>query len=253
MIRKLNYTDRVKIKREDVVIKLITNNDENWFDADLSRLANYNLHPGSLVFLEAYRLTNWMRFDFGRVGKITPPKDSHLRLFNTPMGIKFRVKVTSPGDNHKLLAEADAIPLLTLEQENYDNNPLLEVEPSKELGHEIYRVDFSEGKPVLLINSVVGNYKLIGRSPAFLSLALPSVFREILTKILVIDKWTDDNDIEEWHCRWIRFVKLLPGTDEMPDIEDVEECLDWIQNTVSMFAKKQKLRMQFKEFWRDEL
>jgi len=253
MIRKLNYTDRVKIKREDVVIKLMTNNGENQFDANLSRLTNYNLPPESLVFLEAYRLTSWMRFDFGRVGKIAPPKNPHLKLFNIPMGIKFRVKVTAPGDIHKLLAEADAIPLITPEQENYDNAPLLEVMPSQELGDEIYRVDFSEGKPVLLINSEAGNYKLIGRSPAFLSLALPAIFREILTRILVIDKMADDNDMEDWRCRWIRFAKSLPKTDEIPEVDDVEECLDWIQNTVSMFTKRQKLMAQFKEFWRDEL
>ncbi|MCK6584498.1 MAG: hypothetical protein L6Q49_15495, partial [Anaerolineales bacterium] len=180
-------------------------------------------------------------------------KDRYLKLFNTPTGIKFRVKVTAPGKIHKLLAEADAIPLIAPEEENYSNAPLLEVMPSQELGDEIYRVDFSEGTPVLLINSEMGSYKLIGRSPAFLSLALPAVFREILTKILVIDKMADDNDMEDWHCRWIRFVKLLPGTDEIANVDDVEKCLDWIQDTVGMFAKKQKLGMQFKEFWRDEL
>jgi hypothetical protein len=252
MIRKLNYTDRVKIKREDVVIKLTKNNDENWFDADLSRLANYNLPPESLLFLEAYRLTNWMRFDFGRIGKITPPKNPHLKLFHTPIGIKFRVKVTAPSAIHKLLAEADAIPLITPEQEYYPNAPLLEVQP-EELGDEVYRLDFSNGNPVLLINSELGNYKHIGRHPAFLSLALPAILGEILTRILVGQQWSDDSDFEDWRCRWIKFVKSLPGVDEIPEVVNVEECLDWIQDTVSIFAKKQKLRLQFKEFWRDEL
>lgn len=252
MIRKLNYTNRVKIKREDVVIKLIENNGENWFDADLTRLTNYNLPHESLLFLEAYRLTNWMRFDFGRVEKITPPKDMQLRAFNTPIGIKFRVKVTAPGGVHKLLAEADAIPLVIPEEESYAKNSLLEVMPSAELGDEIYMVDFSEGKPVLLINSEMGNYKLIARSPAFLSLALPAVFREILTRILVVEKINDDDDMDDWHCQWIKFAKLLPGIDEVPDVDDVEKCLDWIQDAAGMFAKKQNLRKQFKEFWRDE-
>ncbi|GAB4403923.1 MAG: hypothetical protein OHK003_31840 [Anaerolineales bacterium] len=252
MIRKLNYTERARIKRDDIVIKLAKRGVENWFDADLSRLINYNFPPRSLLFLEAYRLTSWMRFDFGSIGNITPPKDRHLKLFDTPTGIKFRVKVTAPNDAHKLLAEADAIPLIAPEEDNYDKAPLLEVMPSQELGDEIYRVDFSEGKPVLLINNEVAHYKLIGRSPAFLSLALPAVFREILVKILIIDQIVDDSDMEDWHCRWIRFAKSLPGAGEMPDSDDVEKCQDWIQDAVAVFARKQKLRMMFKEFWRDE-
>lgn len=254
MIRKLNYTDRIKIKREDIVITWINNNGENWFDADLSKLSGsfYNFPPDGLVFLEAYRRTNWMRFDFGQVGKITPPKDRHLRLFDMPKGVKFRVKVTSPGDTHKLLAEADAIPLIVPEEDDHNIDPLLEVQPSSELGDEIYRVDFSEGRPILLINNDVGYYKLIGRSHCFLSLALPAIFREILTKILIVDKRNDDNEMEEWHCRWIKFVKSLPGIDEIPDVDDVEKCQDWIQDAVSMFARKHKLKMKFKEFWRNE-
>jgi len=253
MIRRLNYTNRVKISREDVVIELRMNNAENWFDSDLSKLANYKLPSESLVFLEAYRLTSWMRFDFGRIGKLIPPKNLHLKSFDSPVGVKFRVKVTAAGDIHKLLAVADAIPLRTPDQAKYDKDPLLEVMPSKELGDEIYRVDFAESHPVLLINSEVGNYKIIGKSPAFLSLALPAIFREILIQIIIVDKMTDDDDMEDWHCRWIRFAKLLPGMDDLPNVDDNEECLDWIKKTVAVFAKKQKLKVQFKEFWRDEL
>ncbi|MEW6286710.1 MAG: hypothetical protein AB1509_10825 [Chloroflexota bacterium] len=252
MIRKLNYTDRVRIKREDIVIKLLKNDGQNWFDADFSRLINYGLPSESLLFVEAYRLTNWMRFNFGCVGSVVPPKDRHLKFFDSPAGIKFRVKVTAPSDTHKLLAEADAVPLIVPEEGNYTNSPLLEVMPSRELGDEIYRIDFSEGKPVLLINSEVANYKSVGRSPAFLSLALPAIFREILTRILVVDQRNDDNDMDDWHCRWIRFAKSLPGIGETPRVDEIEKCQDWIQDAVSVFARKQKLRKEFKEFWRDE-
>jgi len=253
MIRRFNYTNRTRIRREDIVITLREQNGDNWFDADLIKLANYELPSESLVFLEAYRLTNWMRFSYGHIGKLTPPKNLHLKLFDSPEGVKFRLKVTAAGDVHKLLAEADAISLLTQDQAEGIKEPLLPVMPSKELGDEIYRVDFSEGHPVLLINSEVGNYKDVGRSAAFISLAIPAVLREILTQIIIVDERIDDEDMDDWHSRWIRFIKQLPGIGELPRMDDNEECSDWIQNAVAVFAKKQKLRAQFKEFWRDEL
>jgi hypothetical protein len=228
-------------------------NDQSWFNADLSRLVNYELPGESLVFLEAYRQTNWMRFDFGKVGKIVPPKDMHLSLFDIPVGIRFRVKITASGNVHKLLAEANAIPLITPDDEAYKTSPLLDVEPTKKLGDEIYRVGFpDDGKPVLYINSEAGNYKIIGKSPAFLSLALPAIVRDILFKIVIIYDWNDDTDMDDWRSRWVRFATSLPGSDKLPDGNE-DERLDWIQDIVSWFAKKEKLGTQFKEFWRDEL
>lgn len=253
MIRKFNYTDRVRIRRDDIMIALQENHGGNTFSADLSKLSEYGLPPDSLVFLEAYRLSNWMRFSFGTLGTIKPPKDPCLTRFDSVEGIKFRLKVTASGDLHKLLAEADAIPLITSEQDQEAAEPLLPVMPSKDLGDEIYRIDFSDDMPVLLINSEAGNYKDIGRSPAFLSLALPSVLREILMHIIIIDGRDDDDDLDDWHCRWIRFIRQFPGIGEIPKLEDGgEDCMDWIQTAVAAFARKQKVKAKFLEFWMEE-
>ncbi len=253
MIRKFNYTNRIRIKREDISIALEEQtNGEFWFVADVSEITEYGLPPESLVFLEAYRLANWMRFSFGRVGALAQPENRHLERFETPDGIKFRIKVTADGELHKIIAEANAIPLLLPGEEEGAKDPLLPVMPSNELGEEIYRLDFSEDKATLLINSEVGYYKDIGRSPAFISLVLPNIFREILTRIVIIEKSLNDDDMEDWRCRWIRFAKQLKGVGEPPSLEEKEECSDWIQNVVSAFAKGQKIRAEFALYWRGE-
>lgn len=252
MIRRFNYTNRVRIRRKDVMITLRNQNGENRFDADLSKLSNYDFPPESLIFLEAYRQTNWMRFEYGRVGALIPPKNLCLAQFGSCEGVLFRIKITAVDDSHRLLAEADAIPLVMPDQEEGEREPLLPVIPSKELDDEIYRLDFSGDRPVLLINSEVGSYKNIGRSPAFLSLVIPAILREILTRIIIIDKQMEEEDMEDWHSRWIRFIKQFPGIGENPVIEDNDECSDWIQTAVAVFAKKQKTRGKFLEFWRDE-
>ena len=95
MIRRFNYTNRIRILRKDVPIKLREEDGKIFFDADLSALKEYDLPLESFVFVEAYRQTNWMRFKFGQVGAITPEKNRHLSQFETPEGILFRVKVTA--------------------------------------------------------------------------------------------------------------------------------------------------------------
>jgi hypothetical protein len=113
------------------------------FNADL-RLTDHELPAEALVFVEAYRRTTWMRFPFGTVADIQapPPERRRLSEFDSAEGIRFRVKVTQPRDEHILLAAADRIPLGKPEDEA-DKEALLPVVPV-ELGDEVWRVDLDD-------------------------------------------------------------------------------------------------------------
>src|ERR1043166_1165104 len=250
MIRKFNYTDRIRIRRKDVRITLREENGKFAFDADLSALGDYELPPESFVFIEAYRQANWTRFNFGQVGAITPDKNCDLSQFESPDGLLFRLKVTPNGEIHKLLAEADHIPLARPQQNQGDRMPLLPVKPQK-LGDEIYRLDFTGGGPLLLINSDAGHYADIGRAPAFVSLVYPGVFREILSRVLLIEQHDDDANPDDWQSQWIRFALLYPGLGELPGPEDTDGRGDWIDKAVSAFAKQLQARAKFAEFWKE--
>jgi hypothetical protein len=250
MIRKFNYTDRIRIQRKDVRITLREENGKFAFDADLSALADYELPQESFVFVEAYRQTNWMRFSFGQVGAITPDKNRDLSQFESPDGLLFRVKVTPNGDIHKLLAEADHIPLARPDQNQGERKPLLPVKPQK-LGDEIYRLDFSGDRPLLLINSEAGNYADIGRAPAFVSLVYPNVFREILNRVLLVEEHDDDASSDDWKSQWVRFASLNPGLGELPPTDDTDGRSDWIDKAVAAFAKQLQTRAKFAEFWKE--
>ena len=252
MIRRFNYTHRIRIRRKDIRILLSQENGQFSFDADLTALADYDLPPESSVFVEAYRQTNWMRFEFGQVGAITPQKNRDLSQFDSPEGLLFRVKVTPKGDIHTLLAEADRIPLTGPDESEGERNPLLPVKPQK-LGEEIYRVDFSGGPPILLINSEAGNYADIGHSPAFVSLVYPAVLREILTRVLFVKKHDDASNPEDWQSQWVRFASLPPGIGDLPDLEDIDGRTDWIEKAVTAFSKQIQTRAKFSEFWKGVL
>ena len=129
MIRRLNYTGRIKIFRSDLRLATREVGGALSFDADL-RLIDYELPAEALVFVEAYRQTTWMRFSFGTVAAMQPPVDRWLHEFDSPDGILFRVKVTQAKDEHVLLAVADRIPLAQPDQ-NTDQESLLEAVPAE--------------------------------------------------------------------------------------------------------------------------
>jgi hypothetical protein len=149
------------------------------------------------------------------------------------------------------LAEADRIPLAKIEEEQTPRTPLLPVKPQK-LGDEIYRLDFSSpgNSPLLLINSDAGEYSVIAKSPAFVSLVYPAVFREILVRVLIIDGHDDYDDRDEWRSQWVRFATLLSGLGDLPKIDETEDRFDWIDKAVSSFGKRIQVRNRFAEFWK---
>src|SRR5688572_6879666 len=130
MIRRLNYTGRIKIHRADVLLATRELDGVLVFDADL-RLQDYELPADALVFIEAYRQTKWMRFGFGTVATLQPPPPEQRQLteFESPEGIRFRVKITQAENEHILLADADRISLSQPEGDA-DTESLLEVVPA---------------------------------------------------------------------------------------------------------------------------
>ena len=251
MIRRFNYTDRIRILREDVLIQLRQTDGWLAFDATLI-LGDYGLSEEALVFVEAYRQTSWMRFDFGTVGAVIPPQDCRLSEFDSPDDILFRVKVTQASDTHVLLAEADLVPLERPEESDDKRVPLLPVKPHP-LGDEIYRVDFSDDRPRLLINNAAGDWRAIAKSPAFASLVYPNVFREVLTRVVMLDGHDDESEPTNWRSLWLKLAESLPGVGDCPSSTDPEdERLDWIDSAVQAFAAKLKNLARFGEYWKKE-
>jgi len=251
MQRRFNYTERVRILQEDVRFSLRQANGKWSFDASIA-LAEYELPENSLVFVEAYRQTVWMRFAWGTVGSANAPADRTLSEFESPEDILFRIRVTSPGTSEEphglLLAEADRIRLRGPEETDDSGDPLLPVVPF-DLGDELWRIDFSE-KPRLLLNRQAGDYKQIGQHPAFVALTYPAAMREILTYILLVLGHRDYDDINDPHSRWLRFAVQVLGMDEPPIEEDGEEAARrWVGEAVTTFTRKHGLLERFQGFW----
>jgi hypothetical protein len=250
MLRRFNYTGRKRIRQEDVPIKLTGKGAVLEFEADLASVAKYELPTDAKLFVEAYERAAYMRFDFGTVGAISAParKERLLTEFEGSDAVRFRVKVVDAGHEGQLLAEADGIFPRTPDETEKDRFPLLPVR-SATLGSEVWAIDFpesSQDRPVLLVNVEVGDRTALVRSPGFMSLAWPSIVREILKQILVVDGQSDLDDDGDWHCLWLQFGKSLhPSSANPPDKPD--DASEWIGEVVKAFCEKYKLMSRFKE------
>jgi hypothetical protein len=251
MQRTFNYTDRLRILHEDVKFSLRQESGRWGFDATL-KLDAYELPVEGLIFVEAYRQTTWMRFDFGTIGNCIVPPERQLTEFDSPEDILFRVRVTSPGTVEEphglLLAEANRVPLRGADETENPVTSLLPVIPS-DLGAEVWKLDF-EDRPRLLLNGAAGNYKQVGLEPGFVAVVYPAALREILYRILHREKYRSLDDSDDWRARWLRFAADILGVGEPPETEDDPEADDiWIDGASAAFASKHALLDKFRMFW----
>lgn len=248
-VRTLNYTNRLRLRREDIDILILTTNlGEYAFDAAL-RLEKYKLLDEAKVFVEAYRQTHWMRFNFGSVTSLSPPKNRTLSIFDNVDGILFRVRVTSTSaSNGLLLAEGDRIPFRSKDEKPQRRIPLLPVVP-EDLKDEICKVSYEGSGPELIVNSSLGNWRGLARDPVVIALIYPLVLRDVLSRVCYIENDFDLDDRSDWRTRWCKFAELLPGMDVYP--EDINEREDWIDSAVASFARRNAVLAKFGLYWKE--
>jgi hypothetical protein len=246
MLRRFNYTGRKKINRSAVRLTLTRrDNEPPAFDAAI-RLDGLNLPAAARVYVEAYYHESYMRFDFGRVGDIRPPADRRLTDIDAGASALFRVKVIDESGEHgRILAEADGLSPLDSEEAAANREPLLPV-VTADLGHAVWKLDFADDRPVLVLNRLIDNIHMTARGDdAFFALVYPAVVQRILLHILRVEQHYDV-DGDDWRCQWLRFVCQLPGVSPPPKPANDEEfdqmCdrhLEWIDGAVLAFCERQ--------------
>lgn len=243
-IRRINSTGRKRILREHTIFTIQADASGGLTLTVALDLGEYELPVNASVFVEAYRQTSLMRFDFGTVGSCRFAEDVSPQLseFSSPEGILFRVKVSSAdGRRGLLLAEGDRIPVAD-EVETPENRTALLPPLPADLGQESWLVSFADpSRPYLLINKRFGDWKAIAASPAFRAVAFPAAMREILWYIYKVRGTEDMEDRQDWGCQWLRFASSLPGTIDPPFDTDDDQWEEWIASVVRAFADKHQL------------
>ena len=248
--RRIHFTGRQRIRSGDVTINLRNEAIPLSFEIPHLSLQHYELPPEALVRVEAHHYTIYMPFELGTVADLTIPDDLVLSDFNSPDGIRFRIKVTSAAGSTtgQLLAEGNGINPIWIDG---GKESLLPVQPA-DLGQEVFRLSL-ENNPVLLINEKMTQWKEAARAEYFVSLVYPMVLRNILTQILRADI-PDLDDSDDWRSRWLQFAINLPGVADLPDQIDDDEIIDeWIGDAVSAFCRIHRLYDNFSRHWNAEV
>lgn len=238
MLRKLNFTERVKIPRTSVRVTL--RRDETGtlvFDPQLS-LENLDVVPSARVFIEAYYRTSFMRFDCGSVDAFAPPDDRRLTELDRTSLVRFRVKIVDNADDgHRIIAVADDLLVSEELPQSAGRVPLLPVNFSDILGQQAWRIAFEASGPILELNNRIVSVKEVAKHDAvFFALVYPAAIRFVLTQILLVDVHDAHEEGDEWWNLWLRWAarfssNTLPG--------DPEEAAFWIDDVVAGFCNEQ--------------
>ncbi len=236
MIRRFNFTERKRIEQERVEIALTETADGG--PASFNAKINFDgmeLPSDAPVTIEAYRGRMAMRFPWGAAGALTPPLDR--RLVGVPDNPSFRVKVVAADGSGALLAMANRI----RPRKEESNGSLLWLKPSDALGKEVWRLQFGDGNPTLLINqNVPGLDAAVRNDGAFRGLVLPEAMRAVLVRALIVDEADIEDDGGDWR-EWLRFARsfhdepLLPSED---GDDDRAARMTWIDMAVAAFTQK---------------
>lgn len=234
MLRKLNFTDRVKIPRSSARVTLRRDDDGVLvFDPRLS-FDGVAVPPSARVFIEAYYRTSFMRFDCGSVGAFAPPADRRLTDIEGTGVVRFRVKLV---DGHRILAVADDIVVSEERRETSGRMPLLPVNFTGDLGQQAWRIAFEPNGPVLELNNRIDAIRDLARGDAaFFALVYPAAVRQVLAQILLVDGHDAHQDGDEWWSLWLRWAERYAS----PLPRDAEEAPFWIEEVVAAFCERQK-------------
>ncbi|HEY1793335.1 MAG TPA: hypothetical protein VGG34_10490 [Opitutaceae bacterium] len=256
MIRRFNYTDRLKIPHQNVRLAWVDSGNgplqfKGEFDLELDRL----LDPSGAVFVEAYIGPAVMRFSFGTVAHREHPEDTRLTDF--PPGLKplFRIRVVDRSIDKRVLAWADAVSPLAPDEVEGGRRSILPVE-TVDLGPRVWNLRIDSNKFFLQLNSAIRephDITVMARDADFIALVYPAVIRQILTHLLL---GPETESVEEDHD-WLTFAAALTGRRAPTNDGDAGEELfmsdveDWITEAVEAFCLQQHAAETFVTFKRE--
>ena len=207
--------------------------------------------PEADVYIEPYYRNSTMRFNLGKFQDAPFSFSGRLDEIQSET-VFFRVKIVDNSEKiGRILGFADGI-----SPGADDSRASLLPVTLRDLGDRIWRIDYEGLTPVLEVNNQfrasIAIGEVIRKEPAFLTLVMPAVLREILTRILLIEEITD-LDGEEWQNEWLRFAQAFPGVSVLSRLlsdldSDTTSREDWIEDVVDAFSRYHHVRAEF-EGW----
>jgi hypothetical protein len=239
MLRKLNFTERTRIPRAAVQIALRRESDGVLaFDPALD-LSALSAPRDARVYIEAHYRTSYMRFDCGTIGDIAIPVNRRLAEIDSSSVVRFRVKVVdNTTSDHRILAALEDITVSAQSGEGGARISLLPVN-FRDLGDVPWHVELEAGGAVLELNNRIDGIERMARNDsAFFAMVYPAAVREILSQIVLVERYDTAEDSDEWWSLWLRWGRELVDT---PVPDDADDRRGWVDDVVSTFCGRHRV------------
>lgn len=186
------------------------------------------------VVLEAQAGWTVQRFEFGTVGQYLEPSDRRLAEFPSLAGLLFRLKVVATGDHGgRLLGVADRLkPSGDIQQSAQQS--FVVVRP-QDLGDRVWKIDFDEAQPLLLVNSRLLDHQDFLKRKDVAALVLPEALQRILAT--AAERGPDDEAGAGWQTMATRLGERLAGR-VAPPSTDNEAIELWVDEAVGAFSRR---------------
>lgn len=259
MIRRFNYTDRLRLSSNEIQILVWEHEDRpSTFDFGFTPPDQLAGNSSATVWVEAYSGPLQMRFPYGHPRHLQKPPSTALSRFRPGEKVLFRVKVVDESDPfRRILAWADQVRPVTPEEQAAGRRSILPVERAP-LGDRVWWLDWRENTPVLQVNESITEPRNITQmarmDPEFISLVYPAVVRQILHTLVLTEEVlpVDDDDGHDW----IRLAETqlhagpLPA-DTGPRSENIERR-EWVERAVNGFCSVWSARDKYREMKLEE-
>lgn len=232
-VSRLNYTGRKRIPRESVLIGVSGTGTAAVVGASFD-LKPLGFPDTARVVLEAQAGWTVQRFEFGTVGQYLEPQDRRLSEFPSLAGLLFRLKVIATGDHDgRLLGVADRLkPSGDINQAAQQS--FVVVRP-QDLGDRVWKIDFDEAQPLLLVNSRLQDHQDFLKRKEVAALVLPEALQRILVR--AAERGADDEAGSGWQSMALRLGERLAGRVVPPSTDD-EEIERWVDEAVGAFSRR---------------
>jgi len=257
MKRSFNYTDRKRIKRESVILRLKKiENQPLLCDIDL-RLDGYGLPPDAALYLEVFDRFDYKRIALGEVSSFQP-LTREIGEFLSEDALRFRVKAVDEKEAHgRILALVAGIAT----KDPMPPNSLLYFKPY-DLADIVYDLEHSTAEqPILRVNNRldIDIMDMAKHNAMFHALVFPAVVKDILRQILFIDK-IDETEGDAWQNDWLRFVVRVCQMREphVPadlnsegQLENEEELSEWIDEAAQAVCRHNSFLESFERSYKE--
>ncbi len=242
MIRRFNFTGRVKILQDSISLSISDINTTSVAFSCEVALQNYEFPSSANIFAQVYSKSYIRRrFSMGTIEEPMKLTSVPIPEFRNFPAFNLRIYVIDTSEHNNKILGRSSIVFSSTDEDGDGESSILPVRYVDDL-EQVWKLDYDANLPYLKLNNKInGIRELVNSSESFRYTVLPAVLREILTHLFIFeDNPLDDTDNEAPEGKWAKFIKDTLGKAELLETL-LNEDEDETSNSLKKFEAIDKI------------